>query len=65
MRSLQTVKFGKSKTERKTFSKIKEVTDVPYLIEIQKDSYDSFIEEGLSEIFEDFSFIFFLLFLFH
>ncbi len=55
MRSLQTVKFGKSKTERKTFSKITEVVDVPYLIEIQKDSYKNFIEEGLSEIFDDFS----------
>ena len=55
MRSLQTVKFGKSKTERKTFSKINEVTEIPYLIEIQKDSYDSFIEEGLSEVFEDYS----------
>ena len=55
MRSLQTVKFGKSKTERKTFSKINEVVDVPYLIEIQRDSYDNFIEEGLSEIFDDFS----------
>ena len=55
MRSLQTVRFGKSKTERKTFSKINEVTEVPYLIEIQKDSYDNFIEEGLGEIFEDFS----------
>ena len=55
MRSLQTVKFGKSKTERKTFSKITEVVDVPYLIEIQRDSYKSFIEEGLSEIFDDFS----------
>ncbi len=55
MRSLQTVTFGKSKTERKTFSKIKEVTEIPYLIEIQKDSYDSFIEEGLSEVFEDYS----------
>ncbi|MBO4962464.1 MAG: DNA-directed RNA polymerase subunit beta, partial [Clostridia bacterium] len=55
MRSLQTVKFGKSKTERKTFSKITEVVDVPYLIEIQRDSYKNFIEEGLSEIFDEYS----------
>ena len=55
MRSLQTVKFGKSKTERKSFSKITEVVDVPYLIEIQRKSYESFIEEGLSEIFDEFS----------
>ncbi|MBR2969275.1 MAG: DNA-directed RNA polymerase subunit beta [Clostridia bacterium] len=52
-RELPIVKFGK--TERRTFSKIKEVQPIPYLIEVQKDSYDSFIEEGISEVFEDFS----------
>jgi len=52
-RELPIVKFGK--TERRTFSKIKEVQPIPYLIEVQKDSYDAFIEEGISEVFEDFS----------
>ncbi len=41
--------------ERTTFSKIKEVLDVPNLIEVQKHSYDSFINGGIKEVFEDFS----------
>lgn len=46
-------KYGK--TERRKFGKINEVIDIPDLVEIQKDSYESFIGEGISEIFEDFS----------
>ncbi len=46
-------KYGK--TERRKFGKINEVIDIPNLVEIQKDSYDSFVQEGISEIFEDFS----------
>ncbi|MBR7132524.1 MAG: DNA-directed RNA polymerase subunit beta [Clostridia bacterium] len=38
-----------------TFSKIKEVIDMPNLIEIQKDSYKWFVEEGLKEVFRDMS----------
>ena len=53
MRNLQTIKCGN--VERKTFAKIKEVQPMPYLVEVQKDSYDAFIEEGISEVFEDFS----------
>ena len=30
-------------TERMTFSKIKDVLPIPYLIEVQKDSYKTFI----------------------
>ena len=41
--------------ERMTFSKIKEVIDMPNLIEIQKDSYKWFVEEGLKEVFRDMS----------
>ena len=52
-RNLPLVKFGN--VERRTFSKIREVQPIPYLIEIQRDSYASFIEEGISEVFEDFS----------
>ena len=46
-------KYGK--TERRKFGKINEVIDIPNLVEIQKESYDSFINEGIAEIFEDFS----------
>ncbi len=47
------VKFGN--TERMSFSKISEVIDMPNLIEIQKDSYRWFVEEGLREVFADMS----------
>ncbi|SEN73704.1 DNA-directed RNA polymerase subunit beta [Peptostreptococcus russellii] len=43
------------KRERMSFSKIKEIADVPNLIEIQVDSYDWFLEEGLKEVFTDIS----------
>ncbi len=45
------VQLGKN--VRKTFSKINEVIDMPNLIEIQKDSYKWFVEEGLKEVFRD------------
>ena len=47
------VQLGKN--VRKTFSKINEVIDMPNLIEIQKDSYRWFVEEGLKEVFRDMS----------
>jgi len=43
------------KVTRKTFSKIKEAIELPYLVKIQKDSYDAFIKEGIGEVLEDFS----------
>ena len=43
------------KNERMSFSKINEVIDMPNLIEIQKDSYKWFLEEGLKEVFADMS----------
>jgi len=46
-------KFGKN--ERRKFGKINEVIEIPDLVEIQKDSYASFIGEGITEILEDFS----------
>ena len=46
-------KYGN--TERHTFSKIKEVLDIPYLIEVQKDSYKNFLENGIREVFNDYS----------
>ena len=41
------------KNNRMTLSKINEVIDMPNLIEIQKDSYKWFVEEGLKEVFRD------------
>ena len=52
-RNLRTEKFGR--VERKTFSRTQEVQPIPDLIEIQKDSYEKFINEGIQEVFEDFS----------
>ena len=43
------------KNVRLSYSKIKEVLDMPNLIEVQKDSYKWFLEEGLKEIFHDVS----------
>ena len=45
--------FGK--TTRMNFSKIEEVIKLPHLLEIQKDSYKWFLEEGLKEVFKDVS----------
>ena len=47
------VKMGKN--TRMTFSKINEVIDMPNLIEIQKDSYNWFVNEGLMDVFKDMS----------
>ena len=52
-RKLPEIECGK--VTRKTFSKIKEAIELPYLVKIQKDSYDAFIREGISEVLEDFS----------
>ena len=52
-RKLPEIECGK--VRRKTFSKIKEAIELPYLVQIQKDSYDAFIREGISEVLEDFS----------
>ena len=43
------------KNVRLSYSKIKEVLDMPNLIEVQKDSYKWFLEEGLKEIYHDIS----------
>ncbi len=45
------VAYGK--TIRKSFAKSTEIQDMPNLLEIQKDSYKWFIEEGLHEVFKD------------
>ncbi|MDI6602246.1 MAG: DNA-directed RNA polymerase subunit beta [Thermoanaerobacteraceae bacterium] len=43
------------KKTRMSFSKINEVLDMPNLIDVQKDSYKWFLEEGLREVFRDVS----------
>ena len=43
------------KTHRMSYSKIDEVMDMPNLIEVQKNSYNWFLEEGLREVFNDVS----------
>ncbi len=43
------------KNVRMSFGKINEVLDMPNLLEIQKNSYNWFREEGLQEVFRDFS----------
>ena len=43
------------KNLRMTFSRSKEVLEMPNLIEIQKDSYEWFLHEGLREAFDDIS----------
>lgn len=50
---IRPVKAGKSM--RMSYSRQKEVLDMPNLIEIQKDSYQWFLDEGLKEVFEDIS----------
>ena len=41
------------RTTRMSFSKINEVIGMPNLIEIQKNSYNWFLREGLHEVFHD------------
>ncbi len=43
------------KSMRMSYSRQKEVLGVPNLIEVQKDSYKWFLEEGLKEVFDDIS----------
>ena len=42
-------------TERQDFSRIKDVLAIPYLIEVQKDSYWNFVKDGIKEVFRDYS----------
>ena len=43
------------KNMRMSYSRQKEVLDMPNLIEVQKDSYNWFLNEGLKEVFDDIS----------
>ena len=53
MVNVKPVKLGKN--VRMSFSRIGEVTRMPNLIEVQKNSYRWFLEEGLKEVFHDVS----------
>ena len=50
---VKAVQLGKN--VRMSYSKIDEILDMPNLIEIQKKSYNWFLEEGLREVFKDVS----------
>ena len=50
---IRPVKVGKG--VRMSYSKQKEVLEMPNLIEVQKDSYQWFLTEGLREVFADIS----------
>ncbi|MFP4697132.1 MAG: DNA-directed RNA polymerase subunit beta [Eubacteriales bacterium] len=50
---IRPIKIGKGL--RMSYSRQKEVLDMPNLIEVQKNSYKWFLEEGLKEVFEDIS----------
>ena len=43
------------KATRKTFAKTGDFVDIPNLIQVQKDSYDWFVKEGLGEVLKDIS----------
>ena len=53
MVNVKPLKLGK--TTRMSFSKIDEVIKLPNLLEIQKNSYKWFLDEGLKEVFRDVS----------
>ena len=50
---IHSVSMGEMK--RKSYSRIKEVLEMPNLIEVQKNSYQWFLDEGLQEVFDDIS----------
>ncbi len=53
MANVKPVKLGNN--VRMSFAKINEVLDMPNLIEVQKNSYEWFLKEGLKEVFNDVS----------
>ena len=53
MVNVKPVQLGKNM--RMSFAHINEVLEMPNLIEIQKNSYDWFLKEGLKEVFDDVS----------
>ena len=53
MVNVKPVKVGKN--TRMSFARIEEVLDMPNLIEVQKRSYEWFLDEGLKEVFKEVS----------
>lgn len=53
MVDVKPVKLGRN--ERMSFGKIDEVIQMPHLLDIQRKSYQWFLEEGLREVFKDVS----------
>ena len=47
--------IAKGKYTRMSYARQKEVLEMPNLIEVQKDSYQWFLDEGLKEVFDDIS----------
>ncbi len=50
-RAVKDVWYGK--TQRKSFARSEEILEMPYLLEIQKKSYEWFLEKGLQDVFDD------------
>ena len=48
------VHYGKKRV-RRSFSRIREVMEIPNLVELQSDSYQWFLDRGLRELFDDIS----------
>ena len=53
MVNVRPVQLGKN--TRMSFNRINEVLEIPNLIEVQKNSYKWFLEEGMKEVFRDIS----------
>ena len=51
--NVKKVKYGK--TERYKFGKIDEIIPIPYLVEVEKNSYNDFITKGIRDVFRDYS----------
>ena len=51
--NVKKVKYGKQ--ERYRFGNIDEILDIPYLVEVQRDSFNNFLTKGIRDVFRDFS----------
>ena len=52
---LRPIRIPGSQNIRMSYARQKDVLDMPNLIEVQKDSYQWFLTDGLKEVFEDIS----------
>ena len=52
---LRPMRIPGSKNIRMSYARQKDVLDMPNLIEVQKNSYQWFLTDGLKEVFEDIS----------